>query len=115
MTVLLRWFIPSPPVAFRWLVSADKAELPIPPSTALDLPVIIVPLGGGGRVVGPDFVHVQAVPAATWIINHNLGYRPDFTLFTVGGVQFSAGIDHPTLNQSRITLGVDLAGEAHGR
>lgn len=70
---------------------------------------------GGGGGTGPAYVHIQSEASVLWIINHNLGYRPDFTLFTVGGVQFSAGIDHPSLNQSRVSTGVALAGEAHGR
>ena len=35
--------------------------------------------------------------------------------FGFRGVEFFAGIDHPTLNQSRVGLGTAIAGEAHGR
>ena len=115
MKTLLETILPPRPVTLEWIVSADCAQPPIPASRAVDLPVIIVPLAEGGGASGPAYIHTQAVASDLWIINHNLGYRPDFTLYTVGGVQFFAGIDHPTLNQTRVTLGAALAGEAHGR
>lgn len=32
--------------------------------------------GAAGGDAAPPYVHTQSVPAATWSITHNLGYRP---------------------------------------
>lgn len=58
------------------------------------------------------YLHTQSVADSTWTINHNLGYRPDVALFTVGGVNFSAEVSHPTVNQAVVTLVSPLAGSA---
>lgn len=58
------------------------------------------------------YLHTQSVADTTWTINHNLGYRPDVALFTVGGVSFSAEVSNPTVNQTVVTLVSPLAGSA---
>jgi hypothetical protein len=40
------------------------------------------------------FVFEQATPATTWTISHNLGVKPDVSLYTVGGVEFEAEVIH---------------------
>lgn len=46
-----------------------------------------------------QYVHTQSTPAATWTINHNLGYRPLITLLTSGGVEYEAEVVHTSTNQ----------------
>lgn len=60
------------------------------------------------------FVFQQSIAADTWTINHNLGYRPQVTLFDVGNSVFNAQIDHPSVNQTivRMASGVAIAGSA---
>lgn len=58
------------------------------------------------------YLHTQAVPADTWTINHNLGYRPAVELLTVGGVAFDATVTHPTANQTIVNLLTERAGTA---
>jgi hypothetical protein len=48
MTLLLAWFIPERPLKLGWLLSANACQPPIPASQAVDLPVIVVPVSGGG-------------------------------------------------------------------
>jgi hypothetical protein len=62
-------------------------------------------------IIGERFVHNQTIPSATWTINHNLGYIPDVTLFTVGGAEFEADIVSTT-TQSIVTLLTPQAGFA---
>lgn len=111
MTALvLKRLLTPPPLSLTRLLP-DGRITTLAQVSPESIAAVTAPPGAGNSV----FIHVQSTPASEWIINHNLGYRPDFTLYTVGGVQFFAGIDHPTLNQTRVTLGTALAGEAHGR
>lgn len=58
------------------------------------------------------FEHTQSAPSATWTINHNLGFRPSVTLFTVGGVEFEAEIIHLSDNQCVVYIATSIAGQA---
>jgi hypothetical protein len=73
--------------------------------------LLVVSGGGGG---GAPFVHIQSAPATEWVVNHNLGYRPSVTVFTVGGVEMLAEVVHSTLNQFRVLHNVAVAGTAQG-
>lgn len=66
--------------------------------------------GGGGGSSGFSFT--QSTSSAVWTINHNLGYRPNVALFTVGGVNFNGEVSHPTVNQTIVSLSSPLAGSA---
>ena len=70
---------------------------------------------GGGGGGGPPFVHTQSIAASEWIVNHNLGFRPAVTLFTVGGVEMEGEVIHSTLNQFRALFNTPLAGTAQGQ
>jgi len=61
---------------------------------------------------GAGFTHDQPTAATVWTINHNLGFRPSVELYTVGGVEFDAGITHTSLNQTVVTSLVAIAGFA---
>ena len=65
--------------------------------------------GGGG---GAAYVHTQASPAATWTINHNLGFRPSVELLDSGSQEIDGAISHPSVNQTVITLNPATAGLA---
>jgi hypothetical protein len=58
------------------------------------------------------YTHVQSSPASTWIINHNLGYKPDVTLYTTGGVVMYAEIVHISNNQTQIIFTIPTSGVA---
>jgi hypothetical protein len=58
------------------------------------------------------FVFTQAVAAATWIVNHNLGFKPNVSLFTVGGLEFEAEVVHVSVNQFQVNLTSAAAGSA---
>lgn len=58
------------------------------------------------------YLHEQAVPSATWIINHNLGFKPDVYLTTLGGMEFQADVLHMSLNQTRVLALLPITGFA---
>lgn len=58
------------------------------------------------------YEHSQASASFTWIINHNLGYRPSVELFDSGSQVFDGYIAHPSVNQAVVELTVATAGFA---
>lgn len=88
-----------------------------------------VPTGGtGGQVLaktsGVDYAtawitnsltrytHTQASSSASWVVNHNLGYRPTVAVFSAGGVEVEATITHNSVNQTTISFNTAVTGTA---
>jgi len=61
---------------------------------------------------GAGFNFTQAAPATVWTINHNLGYYPSVELFSVGGLEIDADVQHMSLNQTIVTFLIPTAGSA---
>jgi hypothetical protein len=59
-----------------------------------------------------QYQHTQSIPAATWMVNHNLGYRPNVQLTTLGGREILGEIQHTSINQVIAYLDTPLAGLA---
>lgn len=96
-----------------WSVEVERPQLP----TVIEVevpgpPGPVGPPGPEGPPGGGGFNFTQPVPSATWIINHNLGFRPDTTLYTVGNVKFEARVTNPTVNQTIVEMTTPLAGTA---
>lgn len=72
---------------------------------------LLVP-GPQGPAGSSAFIHLQPIPAATWIINHGLGYRPSVELLNAGSQEIDGEISHPTVNQTVVTLNPATAGQA---
>ena len=69
-----------------------------------------VPSKSGDQGVEP-YRHVQAVPSAVWIVNHNLGrYVAAVTVLTVGGVEMLADVVRVSVNQLRVQLAAPMVG-----
>lgn len=75
-----------------------------------DIRVNGVPFGSGGGLTG--YVHTQGSSSVTWTINHNLGYRPIVDVYNSGSQRIEAQVDHPTVNQTIITLSPATSGYA---
>lgn len=60
-----------------------------------------------------QYQHYQELPATTWIINHNLGFKPNVIVTTLGGKQILVEILQVTNNQAIIYTDSALAGYAH--
>lgn len=61
---------------------------------------------------GAAYVYTQSSAAATWTINHNLGYVPSVELFDSGSQEIEADVLHPSANQTIIMFSMPTAGFA---
>lgn len=89
------------------LVSSDNSVLitPNPLSKEIDLKI-------NSAVAASFFVFSQVTPSALWTVNHNLGFKPDVSLYTTGGLEFIAEVLHLSDNQLTITLQTPISGFA---
>lgn len=62
--------------------------------------------------VGAAYVHTQSVALGTWIINHNLGYRPSVEVFNSASQEVDADVQNPTINQTLILFTMPISGFA---
>lgn len=69
------------------------------------------PLPGPGP--GGGYVHDQTVPAASWVIVHNLGYYPNIRIEDTAGDDVEGDISHQGVNQSTATFSAAIAGKAY--
>jgi len=66
---------------------------------------------GADGLMAP-YLHTQAIAAATWTINHNLGERPLVQVFDEAGEEIGGSITHPTVNQTVIEFQTNVSGTA---
>lgn len=66
------------------------------------------PPGNGGSGA-PSYDQVYA-SASSWVINHNLGFRPSVKALTVGGVEMWVEVIHVSLNQAIVYFDTPTAG-----
>lgn len=62
--------------------------------------------------VAQAYGHNQASASASWTINHNLGYRPSVTLYSIGGAEIEGEVVHINNNQARAYFATQVAGSA---
>jgi hypothetical protein len=70
------------------------------------------PIGPIGLPGGVWYVYTQASVSAQWIVNHNLGFRPNIDVTTLGGAKINAEILHVSDNQVHLFFVVATAGQA---
>lgn len=73
------------------------------------------PKGDTVLVVGdgtPAYIHTQTNQQIQWLVNHNLGYKPAVSVFSVGGVQVMCEVIHQSNNQTTIYFDLPYAGTA---
>ena len=68
--------------------------------------------GPPGIPGGPSYTHNQPSPAATWTINHNLGFYPHIVVLSPGLVEVDANVVHISPNQAIIQFSTPFAGLA---
>lgn len=66
--------------------------------------------GPQGVAGTPSFQFNQASPALVWTINHNLGFKPVVSTYSVGGAEFTSQVVHVSNNQVQVLLTSALAG-----
>lgn len=91
-------------------VSIVESDVAVTLEAAVAAPQIdIAIVGGADGADGEDgasttpFEYVQALPAAEWIVNHNLGRRPaGVEVLSPGGLSIIAEVIHMSPNQLRV-------------
>ena len=97
-------------------IEINPAPVTLRVGTAQASPDIIVvpgppgPQGPPGAGIGFD--HVQASPAATWIITHGFGYYPSVAV-QVSGQQVIAEVTYSSVNAVSIIFASPQSGSAH--
>ena len=67
-----------------------------------------------GSAIETSYRHVQALPDATWTVNHNLGYRPGgLTILNTAGDAMEADPVYMDSNIIVINFSLAVAGEAY--
>lgn len=69
------------------------------------------PQGPAGPA-GASYTHTQLSASAIWTVNHNLGFRPDITLYSSGGVVIDGFVTHINNNQAQVDLDTATTGTA---
>lgn len=59
-----------------------------------------------------QYEHVQATPASSWTVNHNLSRYPQVAVLSVGGVEMWAETIHTSTNQVMVYFDQPMAGKA---
>ena len=67
--------------------------------------------GGGGSI--QNYVHQQAIPSDTWIINHNLGFKPNVSIVDTVDDEVEGSIKYTNLNTITITFALSFSGKAY--
>ena len=80
------------------------------PSTPSVTVVNAGPVGPAGS--GAGYNHTQTAALSIWTINHNLGYKPSVQIFTTGGLEMIAEIQHVSINQVTVTFNNAVTGTA---
>lgn len=60
----------------------------------------------------PNFIHDQALPSGTWIINHGLNRFPQVTVTDSAGTVVEGSISYDSSNTITITFSAAFAGRA---
>lgn len=70
------------------------------------------PPGAGGGVTN-SFFYTQVAPASSWVINHNLGFRPNVSVEEAGtGLQLMCAEIHHSVTQVELQFNIPRAGTA---
>lgn len=70
------------------------------------------PAGTDGIDGAAGYNHTQSSASTTWTVNHNLGFNPSVSIFTVGGLEMEGQITHTSINQTVINFVSSVAGTA---
>lgn len=59
-----------------------------------------------------SYTHTQSSASDTWIINHNLGFKPSIQLFSVGSQLITGSVTHMSNTQTNVYFSIPVAGFA---
>ena len=73
---------------------------------------LIGPQGPSGNA-DAAYVHDQVFSSDTWTIVHNLGFRPNVSIFDSGGSEVEGDIEHVDINTMILTFNAAFGGKAY--
>lgn len=59
------------------------------------------------------YSHTQAVVSDSWVINHNLGFRPNITVQDSAGTTYEGEITHTNANSLTVSFSAAFSGKAY--
>jgi hypothetical protein len=62
---------------------------------------------------GGSYTHLQGATSDTWVMVHNLGYRPAVSAFDSGDTQVLGEITHDSVNQTTVRFANAFSGVAY--
>lgn len=65
-----------------------------------------------GSAISGTYEHTQAAASATWVVSHNLNFKPNVAVKTTGGVEVMAEVLHNSVNQTTIYFDAPMTGTA---
>lgn len=82
-------------------ISVINAGPPGPPGPA-----------GPAGLSGGSYTHTQSAASSTWIILHNLGFKPSINTFNSYNEEVEGDVQHDSNNQLTITFAYQVSGFA---
>lgn len=67
---------------------------------------------GPAGVGGGSYKHTQSTAASTWVVNHNLGFRPNVAVTSLGGLLMLCEVLHISDNQVQVLTDTPTTGLA---
>ncbi len=103
------------PVALVEAVSTSVHIAPPSPSPSLELVVAQGPQGprGPSGAAVSSFVHDQLAPSDVWVVNHDLGMKPNVTVQDSAGTTVFGRITYTSEDQLVLTFSAAFAGRAY--
>ena len=59
------------------------------------------------------YVHLQSIPAATWLIPHNLGFYPAVVVLDSSNRNIFTNIEYPDINNVKVVSDSSFGGKAY--
>lgn len=81
-------------------LSSGSIEVPPTSDTAVALSPLVQGLPGPPGNAAIHYEHLQSIAAREWVVNHNLGLRPQVNVLSLGGATMWAEVIHSSLNQT---------------
>jgi hypothetical protein len=85
-------------------------------STVVTVPVAstvtAITQGPQGPAGAGAYIHEQTSASTTWVINHNLGFKPSVEVLDSGSQEIDGEVSHPSVNQTVVILNPASAGFA---
>lgn len=97
------------------IVSATVVPNTVDSSGAIDTTINLNQTDGGVIPIEltQSFRHIQSSNSTSWVVTHNLGYRPSVTIIDIDGDVVNGDIVYNTLNQLTLNFSTAIKGEAY--